>query len=52
MVQVPIGWCSQLEGAEADVIKGLVINLINILYQLMDREGGVAGPNSSVGHLG
>lgn len=43
MVQVPIGWHGQVEGAEADVLKGLVINAVNltcILYQVM----GIVGP--------
>lgn len=50
MVQVPIGFCSQLEGTEVDV-KGLIINagLISILYQLKDREGGAVWLNHSEG---
>lgn len=51
MVQVHIGFHNQLEGTEVDV-KGLVINavgLINILYQLGDREGGAVGLNHSEG---
>lgn len=46
MVRVLAGWHGQLEGVEADVVKGLVINavgLISILYQLMDKGGGIVG---------
>lgn len=52
MVRVLAGWQGQLEGVEADVIKGLVINavgLISILYQLMDKGGGIVG-SINVGH--
>ena len=55
MVQVTVGGCGQLEGPEADVVEGLVVNaerLIGVLDKLMDGEGGVVGLNDSVGHLG
>jgi hypothetical protein len=44
VVQVAVGWCRELEGAEADVVESLVVNaegLIGVLDQLVDREGGV-----------
>ena len=55
LVQLPIAWCGQLEGAEADVVKGLFIGaggLVSVLYQLMGREGDAVGLNHSVRHLG
>ena len=51
MVQVSIGWCCQLEGSEADVIKSFVINahnLIGVFDKLMDREGGVVWLNDGI----
>jgi hypothetical protein len=39
MVQVSIGWGGELEGSEADVIKGFIINdldLISVFNELMD----------------
>ena len=40
MVKITVGWGGELEGSEADIIKGFVINthnLIGILNKLMDR---------------
>ena len=54
MVEVTIGGCGQLQGSEADVIKSLIVNavgLICVLYQLVDREGGVVGLHNCVRHL-
>lgn len=54
LVQVPTGWCGQLEGVEADVVKGLFISavgLVSILYPLIGREGDIVGLNHSVRHL-
>merc|ERR1712170_308481 len=42
MVEITIGGSGQLEGTEADVIQGLVVNavgLVCVLNQLMDRQG-------------
>ena len=53
VLQVPVGWRVQLEGAEAEIVKGLTVNavdLISVFQQLMDREGGGVGLNHSVGH--
>merc|ERR1711990_921913 len=55
MVEITIGGGRQLEGPEADIVEGLVINdhaLIGVLDELMDREGGVVGLNDGVGDLG
>jgi len=54
MVQISISGCGELEGTEADVIQGLVVNtegLICVLNQLVDRECGIVGLNNSVGNL-
>ena len=55
VVEVPVGGRGQLEGAEADVVEGLVIDaerLVRVLHQLVDREGRVVRFHHSVGHLG
>ena len=55
MVQVTVGGGGQLQGTEADVIESLIVNavgLICVLYQLVDREGGVVWLHNSVRHLG
>ena len=55
MVQIAIGGAGQLEGTEADVVQGLVINaenLVRVLDQLMHREGGVVRLNDGIRHLG
>lgn len=44
MVQVSVGWGGQLQGSEADVVQGFVINdhdFIGVFDELMDGEGGV-----------
>ena len=55
MVEISVGGGGELEGSEADVVQGLVVDdhaLISVLDQLMDGKGGVVGLNDSVGHLG
>ena len=55
MVKISIGGGGELEGSEADIVEGLVINahdLISVLDELMDGEGGVVRLNDGVGHLG
>merc|ERR1719440_116732 len=55
MVKITVGWGGELEGSEADIIKSLVINahnLIGVLDELMDREGGVVWLNDGIRHLG
>ena len=55
MVKITVGWGSELEGSEADIVEGLVINahnLIGVLNKLMDGEGGVVGFDDGVGDLG
>ena len=55
MVEITIGGGRQLEGPEADIVEGLVVNahdLIGVLDELMDGEGGVVGLNDGIGHLG
>ena len=55
MVKVTIGGGSELKGAEANVVEGLVIDtvgLVGVFDKLMDGEGGVVGFDNSVGYLG
>jgi hypothetical protein len=55
MVKITVGWGGELEGSEADIVKGFVINahdLIGVFDELMDREGGVVWLNDGIGHLG
>merc|ERR1719439_212705 len=55
MVEIAIGGRRKLEGSEADVVDGLIVNhhdLISVLDQLVDGEGGVVGLDNGVGHLG
>jgi len=55
MVKITVGGGGELEGSEADIVEGLVINahnLIGVLDELMDGEGGVVGLNDGIGHLG
>ena len=54
MVKITVGWGGELEGSEADIVEGLVINahnLIGVLNKLMDGEGGVVWLNDGIGHL-
>ena len=55
MVKITIGWGGELKGSETDIIKSFVINahnLIGVLDQLMDGEGGVVWLNDGIRHLG
>ena len=55
VVKITVGGGGELEGSEADIVEGLVVNdhaLISVLHQLMHRESGIVGLNDSVGHLG
>merc|ERR1719267_262364 len=54
VVEVAVGWGGELEGAEADVVQGLVVKahaLVGVLHKLVHREGGVVWLDHSVGHL-
>jgi len=55
VVKITIGGGGELKGTEADIVEGLVVNahdLIGVLDELMDGEGGVVGLNDGVGDLG
>jgi len=55
MVKITVGGGGELEGSEADIVKGFVVNahnLIGVLNELMDGEGGVVGLDDGVGDLG
>jgi len=54
MVKISVGWGGELEGSEADIVKGFVINahnLIGVLNKLMHGEGGVVWLDDGIGHL-
>ena len=54
MVEISVGGGGELEGSEADIVKGLVINahdLIGVLDQLMDRESSIVWLNDGIRHL-
>ena len=55
MVEVAVGRGGQLQGSEADVVEGLVVNtvrFVGVLNKLVDRQGGVVGLDNGVRHLG
>mmetsp|Transcript_52658 Transcript_52658/g.60242 ORF Transcript_52658/g.60242 Transcript_52658/m.60242 type:complete len:429 (-) Transcript_52658:3488-4774(-) len=55
MVQITIGGGGQFQGSETDIVQGFVIDnldLIGVLDQLMDGEGGVVGFNDGIRDLG
>jgi hypothetical protein len=55
MVKITIGWGGKLKSSEADIIKSFIINahnLIGVLNELMDGEGGVVRLNNGIGDLG
>jgi hypothetical protein len=55
MVEISVGGSGELEGAEADVVQGLVVNaegLVCVLNQLVDGKGCVVRLDNGVGDLG
>mmetsp|Transcript_15188 Transcript_15188/g.65038 ORF Transcript_15188/g.65038 Transcript_15188/m.65038 type:complete len:483 (-) Transcript_15188:50-1498(-) len=55
VVQVTEGGGGELEGAEADVVQGLVVEhhaLVGVLDELVDGQRRVVGLHHGVGHLG
>ena len=55
MVEITVSGGGELEGSEADIVEGFVVNdhaLVGVFDQLMDGEGSVVGFNNGVGHLG
>mmetsp|Transcript_9909 Transcript_9909/g.24689 ORF Transcript_9909/g.24689 Transcript_9909/m.24689 type:complete len:545 (-) Transcript_9909:49-1683(-) len=54
IVQVAERWVGHLECLVADVVQGLVVDhhdLVRVLDQLVDGQGGVVGLHDDVGHL-
>jgi len=54
VVQVTVCWGGELEGSEANVVEGFVVNavcLVGVFDQLVDGEGGVVWFDDGVGHL-
>merc|ERR1719486_1146202 len=55
MVKITVGGGGELEGTEADIVEGLVVNahnLVGVLDELMDGEGSVVGLNNGIRDLG
>merc|ERR1719399_1022340 len=55
VVKITVGGGGELEGCEADIVESLVVNahdLVGVLDELMDGEGGVVGLNDGVRDLG
>eukprot|EP00126_Sphaerothecum_destruens_P000258 Sdes_comp10306_c0_seq1m1941 len=55
MIQITIGGGGELQGSEANIIQGLVINakgFIGVFDQLMDGKSCVVGFNDCIRHLG
>merc|ERR1719238_2380315 len=55
VVQVTVGRGGELEGTEADVVQGFVVqnhDFIGVLNKLVHRQSGVVRLNDGVGHLG
>jgi hypothetical protein len=55
MVKITIGGGGELEGTEADIVKGLVIDahdIIGVLDELMHGEGSVVGLDDGIRDLG
>jgi len=55
MVKITVGGGGELEGSEADIVEGFVIDnldLISIFDQLMDGEGGVVWFDDGIRDLG
>ena len=54
MVQISVSRRRELQGSEADVVKGLVVDdvrFVGIFDQLMDRERGVVRLDDDVGYF-
>jgi len=54
VVQVAVSWGGELQGSEANVVQGFVVNdhdFVGVLHELMDGEGGVVRLNDGVGNL-
>jgi len=54
MIQVTVCGGGELQGSEADVVEGLVVNavgLVGVLDQLVDGQGGVVGLDDGVRNL-
>jgi hypothetical protein len=55
VVEVTVSGGGELQGSEADIVQGFVIEgeaLVGVLHELVHRKSGVVGLDDSVGHLG
>ena len=51
MVQISVGWSSELQGSETDVVQGFVIDdhdFVGVLNELMDGESSVIWLNDGI----
>jgi len=54
VVKVTVGWGGQLQGTEADVVQGFVVqnhDFVGVFNQLVDRQGRVVGLHHGIGYL-
>ena len=55
MVQITIGRVGQLQGSEANIVQGFVVNTVGficIFNQLVDGKGSIVGFYHGIGYLG
>lgn len=54
VVEVTVCWGGELEGSEADIVEGFVVNdegFVSVFDELVDGEGGVVWFDDGVGHF-
>ena len=54
MVKITVGWGGELEGSEADIVKGFVINnhdFVSRIDKKMDGKGSVVWSNDGIGNF-
>merc|ERR1719433_1597507 len=54
MVKITVGWGGELEGSEADIVEGFVVNahdIVGVLDELMHGEGSVVWLDDGIRHL-
>ena len=54
MVKITVGWGGELEGSEADIVEGFVVNahdIVGVLNELMHGEGSVVWLDDGIRHL-
>lgn len=54
MVQIAVGWRTELQRSEADIVEGFVIDaerFVGVFHQLMNGQGGIVRLNNSIRNL-